>query len=190
MRALTRAPWFGHAMAGVGLIVALALTNVAWVAPREKERKQLLVTESALRTELSDLQTGIQEMTLWQAAHPGTDLTRGRLKEAQPAGGMVAALLDALGEIGTRYHVRTELIQPAGVPVDEVVTEASGVSVTYRKIDLRLRLEAPYREIGSYLSDVEALDQLVMVRSVALRYEASMAPRLVADVSLWIYGRP
>jgi len=190
MKGLMRAPWFGHALAVVGLIVALGVTNVAWIAPRERERKELRVTETALRTELSDLQIGIEQMTLWRAEHPGADMLKGRMKVALPAGAMVASLLDALGTIGTRYGVRTELIQPAGLPVDEVVTEASGAPVTYRKVDLRLRLEAPYREIGNYLGDVEALDQLVVVRSVTLRYEASLAPRLVADVSLWIYGRP
>jgi hypothetical protein len=86
--------------------------------------------------------------------------------------------------------VRTQLIQPAGAPVDEIVTDASGAPVAFRKVDLRLRLEAPYREIANYLADVEGLDQLVVVRSVTLRYEASIAPRLLADVSLWVYGKP
>jgi Tfp pilus assembly protein PilO len=190
MKRVTRAPWFGHALAAAATIVALGVTNVAWIAPREKERRELRASEAALRAELADLQTGLQEMALWRAEHPGADGMRGRVKEALPAGTMVASLLDALGVIGTRYGVRTEMIQPAGVPVEEVVTDASGAAVTYRKVDLRFRLEAPYREIGSYLSDVEALDQLVMVRSVTLRYEASTAPRLVADVALWIYGRP
>ncbi|MEK7317170.1 MAG: hypothetical protein AAB011_13395, partial [Candidatus Eisenbacteria bacterium] len=67
---------------------------------------------------------------------------------------------------------------------------ASGAAVAYRKVDLRLRLEAPYQAIGHYLAEMESLDQLVAVRSVALRHEASLAPRLVADVSLWIYGTP
>jgi len=103
---------------------------------------------------------------------------------------MVASLLEALGAIRTRHGVRTQLIQPAGSPMDEVVTDASGAPVTYRKVDLRLRLEAPYREIGNYLTDVEGLDQLVVIRSVTLRYEGSIAPRLIADVGLWIYGKP
>jgi hypothetical protein len=190
MRNVTRAPWFGHALAAAGLVVALAVTNVAWVAPREKERAGLEAAETTLRGELADIQEGIQEMTLWRASHPGDDGVLGRAKEARPSGSMVSSILDALAAIGTRHGVRTELIQPAGMPVEAVVPDASGAMVAYRRVELRLRLEAPFREIGSYLADVEALDQLVVVRSVALRYDASMAPRLVADVSLWIYGRP
>jgi hypothetical protein len=95
-----------------------------------------------------------------------------------------------LAAISVKHGVKTELIRPAGLPMEEVIPDASGAPVAYRKVDLRLRLEAPYQEIGNYLGDVESLDQLVVVRSVALRYEASLAPRLVADISLWIYGTP
>jgi len=188
--AMAKAPWFGHALAIAGLVAALGVTNVAWLAPREKERKELHAKEEALLAEVSDLQSGVQEMGVWRAEHPDADGMKGRVREATPAGAMVASLLDALGAIGKRYGVRTELIQPAGLPVDEFLTDASGAPATYRKVDLRLRLEAPFREIGSYLGDVESLGQLVVIRSVSLRYEASMAPRLVADVSLWIYGKP
>ena len=190
MKDLSRAPWFGHALAVAGLAVALGVVNVAWVAPREAERRELGAKEAALHAQIADLQAGIQALGVWRASHPDADDLHGRAKAAQPAGSMVASLLDALAAIRTRHGVRTQLIRPAGAPVDEVVTDAAGAPVAYRKVDLRLRLEAPYREIGNYLEDVEGLDQLVVVRSVTLRYEASIAPRLLADVSLWVYGKP
>lgn len=190
MKGFVRAAWFGHALAAAGLVVALGVTNVAWIQPRERERKELHARETTLRAEVADLQSGVEAMTAWRSAHPDADGVRGREKEALPAGTMVASLLDAIGPVGKRHGVRTELIQPAGMPVDEIVEEASGAKAVYRKVDLRLRLEAPYREIGDYLTDVESLGLLVVVRSVTLRYESSVAPRLVADVALWIYGRP
>ncbi|MEK7348160.1 MAG: type 4a pilus biogenesis protein PilO [Candidatus Eisenbacteria bacterium] len=189
-KAIIRAPWFGHALVLASLVVALGVVNAAWIAPREKERRVLATRETTLRTELTDLQAGLGEIEAWQRAHPATDGMRGRLKRALPAGTMVASLLDALAAVSVRHGVRTELIRPAGLPVEEVIPDASGAAVAYRKVDLRLRLEAPYQAIGNYLADVESLDQLVVVRSVALRHEASLAPRLVADVSLWIYGSP
>jgi len=190
MNAITRAPWFGHALVMVSLVVALGVVNAAWIAPREKQRRVIVSQETSLRTELANLQSGLGEMEAWQRAHPATDGMRGRPKRALPSGTMVASLLDALAAIGVRHGVRTELIRPAGLPVEEVILDASGAAVAHRKVDLRLRLEAPYQAIGNYLADVESLDQLVVVRSVALRHEASLAPRLVADVSLWIYGTP
>jgi len=190
MKEFTRAPWFGHALTVASMAVALGVMNVAWIVPRERERKELGASETTLRAEISNLQAGMQDMSRWRANHPETDSMKGRVKEALPAGTMVASLLDALGAIRTRHGVRTQLIQPAGSPMDEVVADASGAPVTYRKVDLRLRLEAPYREIGNYLTDVESLDQLVVIRSVTLRYEGSIAPRLIADVGLWVYGKP
>jgi Tfp pilus assembly protein PilO len=190
MKAITRAPWFGHALILASFVVVLGVVNVAWIAPRDKERRALVSQETSLRRELGDLQAGLGEMEAWRRAHPTTDGMRGRLKRALPSGTMVASLLDALAAISERHGVRTELIRPAGLPVEDAIPDASGAVVPYRKVDLRLRLEAPYQAIGTYLADVESLDQLVVVRSVALRYEASLAPRLVADVSLWIYGTP
>lgn len=190
IKGMTRAPWFGHALVMASLVVAWGVVNVAWIAPREKERHALASQESALRNELTDLQAGLGEMEAWRRAHPTTDGMRGRLKRALPSRTMVASLLDALAAISVKHGVKTELIRPAGLPADEVIPDASGAPVAYRKVDLRLRLEAPYQAIGNYLEAVESLDQLVVVRSVALRHEASLAPRLVADVSLWIYGTP
>lgn len=190
MKSLVRAPWFGHAVVLASLVVAIAIVNVAWVAPREKERAVLGTQERSLRAELTDLQTGIAEMELWRQGQTSPPGASGRVKRALPSEKMVASLLDALAEIGRRHGVRADLIQPAGLAVDETIPDASGAVVTYRKVDLRLRLEAPYRAVGTYLADVEQLDQLVVIRSVALRHEATLAPKLIADVSLWIYGAP
>ncbi len=190
MKSLVRAPWFGHAVVIAAMIAAIAIVNVAWVAPREKERTALGTQERSLRAELTDLQEGIAEMELWRLGQADSGASRGRSKRALPAGGMVPSLLDALAEIGKRHGVRADLIQPAGLPSDETLPDASGAAVTYRKVDLRLRLEAPYRAVGQYLAEVEKLDQLVVIRSVTLRHEAALAPRLIADVSLWIYGTP
>jgi hypothetical protein len=103
---------------------------------------------------------------------------------------MVASLLESLSRIAAAHSVRTELIQPAGATVEEQLIDAAGATVTYQKAELRFRLEAPFRDVGAYVEDVEALEQLVVVRSVALRQEASLAPNVVADVSLWVYGSP
>ena len=190
MKALTRAPWFGHAVVAAGVVVALGIVNVAWIGPREKERVALGATETALRGEIGDLQSGITEMAVWRSEHPHSGDGAMGVKTALPAGTMVASLLDALSALSERHGLRTQVIQPASAPVDEVVTDPSGATVVYRKVDLRLRFEAPFREVGDYLADVEGLGQLVVVRSVTLRYDALTSPRLVADVSLWTYGRP
>jgi hypothetical protein len=62
--------------------------------------------------------------------------------------------------------------------------------VTYQKVELRFRLEGRYRNLGAYLEDLEALDQLVVVRSVSLRRDGAAVPDLAADVALWVYGTP
>jgi Tfp pilus assembly protein PilO len=182
--------WWGHALVLGGLVVSLGVTRLAWLEPRDRERRALEAQEHRLRTEVADLQSGIQDMDAWVRANRGGDGMQGRIKRVAPAGTMVTSLLDALATISAAHGVRTELIQPAGVPTDEAVTDASGAPVTYRKAEIRFRIEAPYREIGAYLADVESLDQLVIVRAVALRHEATLAPALVADVSLWVYGTP
>jgi Tfp pilus assembly protein PilO len=190
MKSLVQAPWFGHAVVIAAMIAAIGIVNVAWVAPREKERAVLGTQEASLRDELEDLQAGIAEMELWRRGQADLAMAAGKAKRALPAGSMVSSLLDALAEVGKRHGVRADLNQPAGLPSEETIPDAAGAAVTYRKVDLRLRLEAPYRQVGQYLSDVEKLDQLVVIRSVTLRHEAALAPRLIADVSLWIYGTP
>jgi len=187
---ILRSAWRGHGLVLAALLVSLGVAHLAWLEPRERERRALEGEETRLRAEVADLQAGIQQMDRWMRANPGVDGLRGRTRYVAPAGTMVTSLLDALAGVGAAHGTRMELIQPAGTPVDEIVTDASGTTVTYRKAELRLRLEAPFRDIGEYLADVESIDQLVIVRSVALRHEASLAPRLVADVTLWVYGTP
>ena len=103
---------------------------------------------------------------------------------------MVPEFLRAIVPVANRYGVSTELIQPAGAPVDETVQGASGQPVTYRKVELRFRVFAEYRNLAEYLGEIEALDQLVIVRSVAIQYNAPTYPRLAADVAIWVYGTP
>jgi hypothetical protein len=188
-----RSEWWAHGAIAAALVVALGVTQVAWLQPRERQRRALESEETRLRAEIADLQDGIQQMDAWMRMNPESGkggASPPRAKHAAPAGTMTASLLESLAAISAAHGVRTELIQPAGIPVDEVVTDANGAGVTYRKAEIRLRLEAPFRDVGAYLADVESLDQLVVVRAVALRHEASLAPNLVADVTLWVYGTP
>ncbi len=188
--AFLRSAWRGHGLILVGLLVALGVTHVAWVKPREAERRTLREEEQRLNADVAELHAGIQQMDRWKRGDRGEDGVGVRARHVAPAGTMVTSLLDALAGIGAAHGTRMTLIQPIGKPVDEAVTDASGAIVAYQRAELRLRLEARYRDIGEYLADVESMEQLVVVRSVALRQEASVAPRLVADVTLWVYGTP
>jgi Tfp pilus assembly protein PilO len=185
-----RSAWWGHGLVVAGLFLSLGVTRVVWFEPREKERRSLESAERGLRAEIADLQDGIQRMDAWTRANPDAEGTARRAKRVEPAGSMVASLLESLSRIAAAHSVRTELIQPAGATVEEQLIDAAGATVTYQKAELRFRLEAPFRDVGAYVEDVEALEQLVVVRSVALRQEASLAPNVIADVSLWVYGSP
>ena len=83
----------------------------------------------------------------------------------------------------------TELIQPAGALVQETTQDAAGAPMTYMRAELRFHLEATYRDLGEYLNDIEAMDQLVVVRSVSLT-SGEEYPELGADVAIWVYGTP
>ena len=74
--------------------------------------------------------------------------------------------------------------------VVQQIADASGIPVTYRKAELRFRLWASYRDLGEYLKEIESMDQLVVVRSVGVQYEAANYPDLVSDVAIWLYGTP
>jgi hypothetical protein len=103
---------------------------------------------------------------------------------------MVAAFLREVTPIANRWKIGTELIQPAGTPMDAVITDAAGRTETFRKTELRFRLYASYQALGEYMREVEAMDQLVVVRSVSIKYNAPTEPELVADVTIWLYGTP
>ncbi|HSQ59159.1 MAG TPA: type 4a pilus biogenesis protein PilO [Acidobacteriota bacterium] len=188
--ALPRSAWWGHGLVVAGFLLSLGVTRVAWFEPIERERRVLEGERARLRAEVTDLRSGIADLDRWARSHPGEDGLRGRAKRALPAGTMVAALLESLGRLAAAHDIRTTRIQPAGAPAEEVVADASGAAATYQKIELRFRLEGRYRNLGAYLEGVEALDQLVVVRSVSLRRDGAAGPGLAADVALWVYGAP
>ncbi len=185
-----RQPLIGHGLIVAMLLGSIGVTRVTYVDPKLRELKVLESDRIRISTQLTDLQKGIQEMEQWAKEHPGEDLLTFRARRALPAREMVSKFLDALGDIADRNHVRTVLIQPAGEPTNEVVADASGNPVAYRKADLRFHLYAAYRDMGEYLREIESMDQLVVVRSIGLRYDAETYPDLVADVAIWLYGTP
>lgn len=187
---LFKQPLIGHGVIVAVLLGSIGVTRVVYVDPKLRELKVLESDRMKISSQLTDLQRGIQEMERWAREHPGQDLLTFRSRRALPAREMVSKFLGALADIAERNKVRTELIQPAGGLADEVVADASGTPVTYRKADLRFHLDAQYRDLGEYLREIESMDQLVVVRSVALRYDAASYPGHSADVAIWIYGTP
>jgi len=188
MNKALRHPATGHLAIAVALLLSIGVTRSVYMEPRRKEMDLLRGEERKLSAELVDLEAGIQEMDGWAKLHPGQDLLSYRARHALPEKEMVAGFLRAIVPVAERHDVATELIQPAGMPTEDVVTDASGVATTYRKVELRFRLFATYRNLGDYLHDIEAMEQLVVVRSVTLRYSATTYPELQADVTIWLYG--
>ena len=187
---LMRQPLIGHGLIVLALLGSIGVARVVYVDPRLRELKTLEADRMRIASQLTDLQRGIQEMESWAREHPGEDFLNFRSRHALPAREMVSSFLRTLAEIAKRHIVKTELIQPAGSPLDEVVADALGTPVTYRKSELRFRLYATYRDLGEYLREIESMDQLVVVRSIGLQYEASSYPDIVADVAIWLYGTP
>lgn len=188
--ALPGSAWWGHGLVVAGFVLSLGVTRVAWFEPIERERRALEAERAKLRAEVVDLRSGIEELGLWTRSNRGADGLRGRAKRVAPAGTMVASLLESLGRLAAAHDVRTARIHPAGAPAEESVADASGAAVTYVKVELRFRLDGRYRNLGAYLEDLEALDQLVVVRSVSLRRGGAEVPDLAAEVALWVYGTP
>jgi len=185
-----RQPYLGHLVIVGVLLASLGVVRTIYVDPRDREVKRLRSERAQLEADLADLQHGIQDMDAWQRSHPGEDGSRFRARRALPAGAMVAAFLRDLAPVAERWNVHTELIQPAGALEDVVTTDASGRTGTYQKALLRFRLDAGYRDLGEYLREVEAMDQLVVVRSVAIRADAPRGAELSADLTIWLYGTP
>ena len=179
----------GHAAIVAGFLLSVGVVRTVYVEPRSREVKSMRATEEKLNVELTDLQKGITEMQGWASAHPGQDLWTFHARKALPSQDMVAGFLRSLVPLADRHQVKTQLIQPAGALMQETVADAAGNPMTSVRADLRFHLEAKYRDLGEYLSDVEALDQLVVVRSVSLSSGANY-PDLGADVTIWLYGTP
>lgn len=185
-----RQPYLGHLVIAGVLLASIAVVRAVYVDPREREAKSLRAERGRLEADLADLQRGLQELDAWQRSHPGEDASRFRARRPLPSREMVSAFLREVTPIADRWKVRTELIQPAGVPQDVSTTDGAGRTETYRKAELRFRLEAPYRALGEYLREVEAMDQLVVVRAVTIRNEAPRDAEVTADVTVWLYGTP
>jgi hypothetical protein len=189
MRAV-RQPLIGHGIILALLVVSAGATRAVCVAPREREIKALAADRAKLEVELADFQRGVHDMDAWVREHPGHDLTKSRGRQALPSKDMVSAFLQALAPIGERHHVATDWIQPAGTPADELVADSRGEQVVYRRVELQFQVRAGYRELGEYLREIEEMDQLAVVRSVDLRFDAVKYPNLDANVRIWLYGRP
>jgi hypothetical protein len=183
-----RQPYLGHLVIAGVLLASLGVVRAVYVDPREREAKQLRTERGRLEADLADLQHGLQDLDAWQRAHPGEDASRFSARHALPSRAMVAAFLRDVTPIADRWGVKTELIQPAGTPVDVTTTDAAGRTETFRKAELRFRLYTSYRSLGEYLREVEAMDQLVVVRSVAIRADAPKETELSADIAIWLYG--
>jgi hypothetical protein len=190
MGASRRHPLLGHALILGVLLASVGVARALYVEPRSREIRALRADELKLKGQMEDLNAGLKTMDVWAKAHPGQDLLTYRVRRAIPARDMVPEFLKAVVPIANRCHVGTELIQPAGAPTDESVPDAAGNPVTYRKADLRFRIYAEYRDLGEYLKEIESMDQLVVVRSLSVQYNAPSYPELVADVTIWLYGTP
>jgi Tfp pilus assembly protein PilO len=184
-----RHPIVGHALIVAGFVLSVGVVRTVYVEPRAREIRALRQNEERLQAELTDLLSGIRDMEEWAKAHPGQDLWTFHVRKALPAQDMVAGFLRSIVPLANRHDVTTELIQPVGALMEETVQDAAGNPMVYRRADLRFHLEAKYRDLAEYLSDVEAMDQLVVVRSVSLSPSASY-PELGADVTIWLYGTP
>ncbi len=189
MNVSLRHPIAGHALIVLAFVFSVGVVRATYIEPRAREAKALRANEERLQAELTDLLNGIRDMEEWAKAHPGQDLGAFHARKALPAQDMVAGFLRSIVPLANRHKVTTEMIQPAGTLMDETVADAAGNPMTYRRADLRFHLEAKYRDLAEYLSDVEAMDQLVVVRSVSLTTGAEY-PELGADVTIWLYGTP
>ena len=185
-----RQPFLGHLVIVAVLLASIGVARAVYVDPREREARALREDGLRLEGELADLQRGLQELNAWQKTHPGEDASRFSARRALPAREMVAAFLGGVAPIADRWKIGTELIQPIGMPVDAVSTDASGRTETYRKAELHFRFFGSYKALAEYMREVEAMDQLVVVRSVAIKYNAPTEPELSADVTIWLYGAP
>ena len=185
-----RQPFLGHLVIMAVLLASVGIARAVYVDPREREATALREDGIRLEGELADLQHGLQELDAWQKVHPGEDASRFSARRALPAREMVAAFLRDVTPIADRWKIGTELIQPIGTLVDAVTTDAAGKTETYRKAELHFRLFGSYRALGEYMREVEAMGQLVVVRSVAVKYNAPTEPELSADITIWLYGVP
>jgi len=179
--------------ARLGILAALLAVSVGaarslYVDPRVRETRALETEEARLRGELEDLGQGYAAMEQWAREHPGAPVTEVAARRARPAEHAVAAFLDALGGIAERHDVKTDRIEPVGAPETRTAVDASGQAVAFRVADLRFHWSAGYRELADCLREIEGLDQLVVIRSVAVRLAPESYPKLDLDVVVRVYG--
>jgi len=180
-------------IARLGLLAVLLAASIEaarslYVDPRMRERRSLEIEEARLRGELEDLGQGYAAMERWAKEHPGEPVTAVAARRARPADHAVAAFLDALGGIAERHGIRTDRIEPLGAPEPKSAIDPSGQTVSFRVVDLRFHWAAGYRELADGLREVEGLDQLVVVRSLAMRLVPESYPKLDVDVVVRVYG--
>jgi hypothetical protein len=185
-----RRPFVGHGIILAVLVASVGVTRAALVGPRERERRTLESEAVLLASRLEDFQRGAGAMDAWARANPGRDPGAPWGRRVPPARTMVASFLSALAPIAGRHQVSTEQIEPEGAAVDEVVADAAGAPVAYQRVELRFRIAAAYRNLGEYLREIEGLDQMVVVRSVDVRFDPARYPRLIAVATMWLYGTP
>jgi hypothetical protein len=159
-----------------------------YVDPRAREINSLRAERGRLEADLSDYGRGMKDLEAWQRTHPGADAWRLPARRPLPARAMVAAFLRDVAPIEDRWKIHTERILPTGAPTVVTATDAAGQTETYGKVELRFHVTASYGALEEYLRGVEAMDQLVVVRSVAFQHEPPSSPDLTAEVTIWLYG--
>jgi len=179
--------------ARLGILVAILAASVAaarslYVDPRVRETRVLETEEARLRGELEDLGQGYAAMEEWARQHPGEPVTNVTTRRARPAEHAVAAFLDALGGIAERHGIQTDAIEPVGSPEQKTALDPSSQAVSFRVVDLRFHWAAGYRELADCLREIEGLDQLVVVRSLAMKFAPESYPKLDVSVVVRVYG--
>lgn len=185
---LARNPFARLGVLAALLAVSVGAARSLYVDPRIRETRVLETEAARLRGELEDLGQGYAAMEQWSREHPGKAVTAVGARRARPAEHAVAAFLDAMGGIAERHDVKTDRIEPVGAPGTRTAVDASGQTVSFRVVDLRFHWAAGYRELADCLREIEGLDQLVVVRSVAVRLAPESYPKLDLDVVVRVYG--
>jgi hypothetical protein len=181
-------PYLGHILIAAALVGSIGVVRAVYVDPRAREVNGLRAERGRLEASLSDYGRGVKDLDDWRRTHPGADAWRLPARRPLPARAMVAAFLRDVAPIEDRWKIRTERILPGDAPIQVTATDAAGATQTYGKVELRFHVTATYAGLEEYLRGVEAMDQLVVVRSVAFRHEPPTSPDLSAEVTIWLYG--
>ena len=181
-------PYLAHILIAAALVGSIGLVRTVYVDPRAREVKSLRAERGRLEADVADYGRGMKDLDAWRRTHPGADAWRLPARRPLPARAMVASFLRDVAPIEDRWKIHTERILPAGAPTVVTATDAAGQTEAYGKVELRFHVTASYGALEEYLRGVEAMDQLVVVRSVAFRHEPPTSPDLSAEVTIWLYG--